>query len=101
MAQPKITIRDLNAVCERINRLTESPMASYAKSEEGKFIAQVGNYHISQEYGGYSLHRMYNEGGGVSTVFHTGHVPARELYEKMHSFIAGYDAACIQHGVEF
>ena len=88
----RITERDLAGVCRRINRLTKSPEAPYAKSADGeRMVAQIGNYHISHQYGGVSLHRMVSEGGGVSDVLMCGHVPKRELYTAMHAFIRGME----------
>lgn len=88
----RITIKDLRSVCARLNRATNSPMDAYTRSEDGKFKANIGNYHISQAYGGYCLHRMHNEGGGVSTPLNCGHIPARELYNNMLSFIYGVES---------
>ena len=87
----RITEKDLQAVCNRINRATGSPAEPYVKDADGKYHAQIGCYHLSHAYGGVALHRMYNDGGGVSDVF-GGHMPKRELYGKMHAFIAGIDA---------
>ena len=87
----RITIKDLNAVCERLNRITGSPLVGYVKGEDGKYQSQVGNFHISRAYGGYSLYRMANKAGGVSDVFYSGHVPARDLYNQMHAFIRGIE----------
>ena len=87
----RITIKDLNAVCERLNRITGSPLVGYVKGEDGKYQSQVGNFHISQAYGGYSLCRMANEAGGVSDVFYSGHVSARDLYNQMQAFIRGIE----------
>lgn len=84
----RITEKDLEAVCERINRITNSPLQPYANGK-----AQIGNYHISHAYGGAELHRMHNDGGGVTTPLHTGHVTKRELYNAMHAFIAGLNTA--------
>lgn len=86
----RITIRDLNATVDRINRLTNSPMQPYVNVGD-KYVAQIDCYHLSGAYGGYALHRMYNDGGGVSDVF-GGHLPKRELYERMHAFIRGIEA---------
>ena len=84
----RITKKDLDAVVARINRITNSPEASYANTGD-KYTAQIGNYHLSGAYGGYSLHRMENKSGGISDVLRCGHVPKRDLYERMQSFIAG------------
>lgn len=88
----RITDKDLEAVVKRINVATESPLSSYTKDAEGKYAANVGNYHISHAYGGVALHRMRNESGGVEDVFCCGHVPKRELYGLMHAFMKGYFA---------
>jgi len=87
----RITEKDLQAVVNRINRATNSPVEPYAKVGD-KYTAQIGCYHLSHAYGGVALHRMYNDCGGVSDVF-GGHMPKRELYGKLHAFIAGLDAA--------
>lgn len=91
MARDRITDKDLDALCERLNKLTDSPTSSYRRLPEGGMRANVGNYHISHAYGGVCLHRMRNEGGGVTTPLCGGHVPKRELYEQMHAFIAGIE----------
>ena len=88
----RITIKFLNAQCARLNRITNSPMESYTRGLDGSFKANVGCYHISQAYGGYALHRMHNEGGGVSEPLSTGHVPARELSGLISAYIAGIDS---------
>lgn len=93
MTANRITQANLEAVVARINRMTNSPDESYKRDEAGKLRAQVGNYHLSYAYGGVSLHRMVNESGGVHDVLRIGHVPKRELYNAMFSFIAGLDAA--------
>ena len=90
----RITDKHLRAVCDRINRITKSPMEPWAlDTVKGKHVAQIGNYHISHAYGGVSLHRMVNDSGGVSSPLGYGHVPKRELYERMHAFICGIESA--------
>ena len=81
MAQ-RISIKDLRILVDRLNHVTGSPMQPW---ENGK--ANIGNYHLYEAYGSIGLHRMFNEGGGVTTVFHLG--TKRELYLQMHSFLAG------------
>lgn len=80
----RITEKHLQAVVDRINRITNSPAEPYINGK-----AQIGNYHLSHAYGGVSLHRMSNEGGGVSSPLSSGHVPKRKLYNLMHAFISG------------
>ena len=91
----RITDKDLQAACNRINRATNSPATPYMTDPDGKFHANIGCYHLSHAYGGVALHRMHNDGGGVEEVF-GGHMPKRELYGKMHAFLAGLDAGKVQ-----
>lgn len=91
----RITEKQLQAVVDRINRETNSPMTTYIRTViDGKTShdANLGNYHLSFAYGGVSLHRMCNKGGGVQDVFRIGHVTKRELYNHMHAFLCGLDS---------
>jgi len=47
---------------------------------------------LSHAYGGVCLHRMYNEGGGVTSPLSTGHIPKRELLGLLHAFINGIES---------
>lgn len=91
----RITDKDLAYLCERLNKLTGSPLVPYADSGNAHphYVAQVGNFHISHAYGGVCLHRMSNTGGGVSCPLNAGHGPKRELYEQMRAMIAGIELA--------
>jgi hypothetical protein len=84
----RITEANLQAVVDRINRMTNSPTSPYVGNK-----AQIGNYHLSHAYGGVCLHRMATDGGGVSSPLIIGHVPKRDLYHAMFAFIAGLNAA--------
>lgn len=88
----RITLSDLEAIVARINRETGSPAEPYTKGNDGRHRANVGNYHLSRAYGGFALHRMVSEGGGVSDVLRCGHVPARELQSLMFAWLAGRDS---------
>lgn len=77
---------------KELNELTSSPLTPYTRNEETKrTTANIGNYHLSQAYGGYCVHRMHNEGGAVTTPITHGHVTKRELFEKLCSFIEGIE----------
>jgi hypothetical protein len=80
----RITEAMLDARAARLNRMTGSPAEPYTNGK-----ANVGNYHISHAYGGVCLHRMHNEGGGVSCPIIGGHVPKRELLGLIDAYIAG------------
>lgn len=88
----RITQKNLEALATIINEETGNPVEAYVRNEEGKLVAQPGNYHISYAYGGAALHRMANEGGGIRDIF-GGHMPKRELWERMHAFRRGFEAA--------
>lgn len=88
----RITQAQLEAVVERINVMTGSPMITWVKDEGGKYTSQIGNYHLSYAYGGVSLHRICSSGGGVSDVFRCGHVSKRELLNLLFAYIEGLSA---------
>lgn len=88
----RITEKDLEVLVKRLNEDTNSPTMPWVPMPDGKMKARIGNYHISHAYGGVSLHRMTNEGGGVEDVFRCGHIPKRELYNRIHAYLGGiYD----------
>ena len=93
MATNRITIKHLNALCERLNKVTGSPLDYSHRDEKDQFVAHVGHFHISQAYGGYCLHRLSNTSGGVSTPLSGGHGPARPLYDQMRALLTGYELA--------
>ena len=85
----RITDRDIKGVVNRINRITGSPMDYH---DENGIIA-IGHYGIDGAYGGVSLHRIVNTSGGCRDVFSSGHMPKRALYDLMHAWLKGFDAA--------
>jgi hypothetical protein len=88
----RITRAHLDAKATTLNSMTKSPVEPY-RTVDGKAVANKGNYHISGSYGGYCLHRMCNESGGVSDVFSCGHIPAKQLAALMSAYMVGlYDA---------
>lgn len=82
----RVTEKMLRAVVLRLNELTDSPTQPYL---EGK--AQLGCYCLSAAYGGWSLHRICSEGGAVKDVLRCGHIPKRELYDRITSYIYGIE----------
>lgn len=85
----RITEKQLNNAVLVLNQLTKSPIATYVKDKKGKYKSQIGNFHLSYAYGGVSLHRICNDGGGIDDVFRCGHVPKRELWNRIQSMIVG------------
>ena len=86
----RITTKQLQAICDRINRVTNSPMEPWTRID-GQLTANIGNYHLDGAYGGYALEQMVNESGGVRSVFGCGHIPKRELADRMYAFLAGLE----------
>ena len=80
-------MKQLTATVELINEVTQSPDTPWT---DGK--ANIGNYHVSQAYGGCSLHRMSSPGGGVRDVFSCGHIPKRDLHARLWAFYYGIHA---------
>ena len=93
----RITVKDLEALIARLNRATGSPAEPYTRDDIGIRCANIGCYHLSRAYGGFALHRMVNEHGGVSEPFYTGHIPARDLYNRIHAYLMGYEARQHEH----
>ncbi len=82
----RISINDLKNLCTYINELKNTPIKPY-ENVDGKFKANIGNYHLYQAYGAVGLHRMVNEGGGVTEIL--GLSTKKELFDKMHAYIKG------------
>jgi hypothetical protein len=90
----RITQKQLDALCDTINRETGSPLAYWADGKPSgmsRSKTAVGHYHIDQGFGGSSLVRISNEQGGETTILIRG--STGDLYERMHAFLSGYRAA--------
>lgn len=89
----RVTEKQLQAIVDRINRTLGTPMTPYAPYDKEKGCQPNANcYHLSHAYGGVALHKMSSREGctGVSDIF-GGHMPKRELAEKMWAFLRGID----------
>jgi hypothetical protein len=91
----RVTRKHLEGIVARINAMTDSPAEPYRK-EGDRYVANLGNYHLSGAYGGWALHQMASDGGGTRDVLHSGHVSARELQGLMFAYIAG--RLDVEHG---
>lgn len=83
----KITRKYLESQINTINTMLGTPLEPYTFDVVLK--PSIGSYHISIAYGGYALHRLVNERGGVNDVFNKGHMTAKELSLLMEGFIFG------------
>lgn len=81
----RITEKQIEVSIDRLNVLTGNPSKPYSRNK-----ANIGNYHLSCAYGGYALHQMINDCGGVNDIFN-GYKTKRELFNLIHAFIAGIE----------
>jgi hypothetical protein len=84
----RTSIKTLQHLVNQINTLTVSPATPYTM-EGDKITANIGNYHLSQAYGGVCVHRMDNESGGCTTPIWSGHGTKKEAEMKLRAFICG------------
>jgi hypothetical protein len=92
MPRQRITLSQLEAVTDILNRMTGNPATPYSKNDAGAWASNLGNFHISRAYGGFALHQMATDGGGIRDVLYTGHIPARQLFDLIHAYRAGLEA---------
>lgn len=76
--------KQLELAVERLNIATDNPIDAYVKGDDGKYHAQVGNYHIDYSYGGCRLVQMMNDKGGIRDVqMYLG--SKRDCYRGIHT----------------
>ena len=88
----RITQKDLEQQVQELNTIFDLPQGRYTENEEtGEYTPNPGVFHLSYAYGGVALHQMSNKPGctGISSVFNTGHITKRELFNKMTAYIQG------------
>jgi len=91
----RITDKFLRAQIRNLNRAVGKTDDKYRHDETGKIIGgNAGTYCLSGAYGGWALHRMSKSGGtGVEDIFNNGHMPARELSNRIDAYAKGmYEA---------
>lgn len=82
----RVTKQNLQAVVDRINTMTRSPMQPWQR-QGNLLVANVGNYHLDPFYDEFSLVRVRNEDGDVDQII--GLLSKRDLYSHLIAFIAG------------
>ena len=87
----RTSIKTLEKLCDWINEATGSPMTPYTGDENGNMRANIGNFHLSLAYGGVCIHRMANDGGGVTTPIFQAHLPKKEAEARMRAFLRGLE----------
>lgn len=82
----RVSIKQLKDLCTYINELKNTPIEPYTRVDN-QLKANIGNYHLYQAYGAVALHRMCNEGGGITEVI--GLNTKKDLYYQLHAYIKG------------
>ena len=88
----RVTTKQLDAVCESINRRLGLPTAPYTKHDDGTFTPNAGVYHLSGQYGGWSLDRMTDTPGGTGVSCIIGTTTKRDLINRMRAYLDGINA---------
>lgn len=88
----RTTEAQLKAQIAHLNKITNSPAESYSLGTDGKYHANVGNYHLDCAYGGYNLARIANDGGGITQPIGGGFKTKRELYNLIRAYISGIES---------
>lgn len=86
----RINLSDLQAVCNRINRITGNAIEAYTRNDDGKLTANIGTYTLDSAYGGWQLVQIVNDAGGVRSIT-IDYIPKRELYHQMQAFLSGLE----------
>ena len=88
----RITLSDLENRLFDLNQSKGTPSTPHSPSDTmtaGAGIkSNVGNYHLSQAYGGCNVHQMVNDGGGIKEPAGGGHVTKRECLERINSLFS-------------
>jgi hypothetical protein len=84
-----ITIKQIETLINQINIASGQAVEPYTRTN-GKLVANVGTYLISQAYGGCQLQQLVNEGGGVREIT-SGYVSKKELFNQLQMFLAGIE----------
>jgi len=81
----RITLSDLENRLFDLNESRGTPLRPYSPSGDKGFRSNVGNYHLSQAYGGCNVHQIVNDVGGVKEPAGSGHVTKRECLKRINS----------------
>jgi hypothetical protein len=84
----RITLSDLESRLFDLNESRGVKTQPYSKTNAGTYKSNVGNYHLSRAYGGFNVHQMVNDGGGIKEPAGGGHVTKRECLERINSLFA-------------
>lgn len=84
----QVTKAMLQNKIDYLNQITNSPLTAYTKIGES-FKSNINHFKLYSAYGAYGLHRIVNEGGGVTDYYVYGLHSKRELLDRLSAFING------------
>lgn len=79
----------LENMVDRLNEATNNNKSSWTRNEEGKYKANIGNYHLDYAYGQVQLCQMMSEGGGVNVIF--GFTGKKQLFVSIKAYLMGIE----------
>ena len=84
----RITKAQLEARVAHLNVRTGNPTEPYKADETtGRYVAQVGCFHVGGAYGGFRLEQISNEGGGCRDISPRG--TRREVFTYIGAMLSG------------
>ena len=83
----RITDKDLDNLCNRMNETLGKPLKPWIR-ENDRNKAQIGNIHVYSCLGVYALHEMVNESGGIRVIVSGS--TKRECFDLGHAWLNGY-----------
>jgi len=87
----KIKTSDIEGKLAYLNELTGNPVEPWKENGEAGERANVGNYHLSQNHGGFGINRMSNGAGGCTDPIFCGHRTKRECYNLLCAYVRGIE----------
>ena len=87
----RIKKHDLEVAIHRLNVVSGNPTVPWTKDDDGKFRANIGNYHLDGAYGGWKFVQHVTDGGGITNPTHMGFESKRVCYDMLHAYICGIE----------
>ena len=85
----RITEKDLERLVAQINELSGYEKQPHTLLENGKYQANIGNYHLDYAYSGVKLVQLVSGGGGIRSISTGGYGTKRELYNFLGGMLQG------------
>lgn len=87
----RITLKQLEALVLRINKLAKTPDTYMTMNANGERTININHYHLNQAYGGIKLVQTCSEGGGIRDITWNGYTTKSKLYDQLYAFISGLE----------